>query len=148
MSQLYGIGSSRTNRWRTTRDGLPPYLILAMTCEPVPRYLTRKGCHVIRGFHRHPGSRALPYLEALARRWRYGITLFNIICTVRKKALFSYYQYNAHSFLIFYWTYVLSTIIKSISEKISTETVLASLAHVVRILLFLSLFTFDAGTTT
>ncbi len=74
MSQLYKIDSSRTNCWKTTRDKLSLYLILVITCESISRYLIKKRCYTIRGFHRHPGSRALPYPEALARRGRYGIT--------------------------------------------------------------------------
>jgi len=43
---------------------------------------------------------------------------------------------------------MLSTIIKSIFEKISIKAILTSLAHVVKILLFLLLFTFDIDTIT
>jgi hypothetical protein len=50
-----------------------------MTCEPAPRFLIEKGCRAIWGFHRQSRSRALPYFEALARRWRYGITVCQYI---------------------------------------------------------------------
>ena len=78
MSQLYKIDSSRTNCWRTTKDRLFFYLILAITCKSVSRYLIETKYYAIRDFYRHSESCALPYPEALARRGRYGITILTL----------------------------------------------------------------------
>jgi len=43
--------------------------------ESISRYLIRKKDCVIRDFYRHSELHALSYPEALARRWRYDITL-------------------------------------------------------------------------
>ncbi len=75
MPQLYGVDSSKTNRSRITRNELPFYLILAITCESISRFLIRKRSRTIWDFHKQSKSRALSYLEALTRRWRYGITI-------------------------------------------------------------------------